>query len=208
MYKRSGSRQMPVTLLVIAANILVYALTVMAGMNLWWGNGEQLLHWGANYWPLTIGHGEYWRLLTSMFLHAGWWHLLTNMLGLFIAGVFLEPVIRPLRFIIAYLVTGLIADYASVLFHRNMVGVGASGAIFGIYGVFFALLTTRLFPPIARHNFLGYISLFILLNLLVAGFSQDIDNAAHLTGFLSGMLMGYVLYFTLTPADGLRLPHR
>ncbi|MBC9913610.1 rhomboid family intramembrane serine protease [Chitinophaga varians] len=208
MYKRTLFRQMPVTLLLIAANVLVYILTVMAGMNLWWGNGEQLLHWGANYWPLTVGHREYWRLLTSMFLHAGWWHLLTNMTGLFIAGVFLERVIRPLRFIIAYLITGLIADYASVLFHRNMVGVGASGAIFGIYGVFFALLTTRLFPPAARHNFLGYISLFILLNFLVAGFSQDIDNAAHLAGFLSGMLTGYAYYFTLTEADGLRLPNR
>lgn len=208
MDRRTRFKQMPVTLLLIAANLLVYLLTVMAGMNLWWGNGEQLLHWGGNYWQLTIDHGQYWRLFTSMFLHAGWWHLLTNMLGLFIAGVFLEPVIRPFRFMLAYLITGLISDYASIWFHRNMVGVGASGAIFGIYGVFMALLTTRLFHPTARHNFLGYISLFILLNLLMAGFSQDIDNAAHLTGFLSGMLMGYAFYFTLSKADGLRLPHR
>lgn len=198
-------RLMPVTLLLVAVNLLIYLLTVIAGMNGWWGNGAQLLHWGANYWPLTIQEGQYWRLFTSMFLHAGWWHLFTNMLGLLIAGVFLEPVIRQLRFGIVYLFTGLLSDYASIWFHRQVVGVGASGAIFGVYGVFLALLTTRLFSPVPRRNFLAYISLFILLNLLAVSFAQDIDNAAHLTGFLSGMLAGYILYFTLTPADGKRL---
>ncbi|WP_349316469.1 rhomboid family intramembrane serine protease [Chitinophaga sp. MM2321] len=196
---------MPITLLLIGMNVIVFLLTTLTGMDIWWGNGEQLLHWGANYWPLTM-HSQYWRLLTSMFLHAGLWHLFTNMLGLFIVGMFLEPVLRRYRFVITYLLTGILADYASIWYHKSAVGVGASGAIFGLYGVFLALLTTSLFRPSARKTLLVSISLFVALNFVAALFAVGIDNAAHLTGFLSGIVAGYILFFTLTKADGARLP--
>jgi membrane associated rhomboid family serine protease len=198
-------KKMPVTLVLISLNVLIFLLTALTGMDIWWGNGLQLLHLGANYWQLTIQHQEYWRLLTSMFLHAGLWHLITNMLGLFIAGIFLEPVLRSIKYSTAYIITGIIADYASIWYHKSAVGVGASGAIFGIYGVFLALLTTNLFHTAARKSFLVYISLFIALNIVTALFSPDVDNAAHLTGFLSGLVTGYVLFFTLTKTDGERL---
>lgn len=197
---------MPVTLCIIAVNLLIFLIMGITGMDIWWGNGDQLLHWGANYWPLTITEYQYWRLFSSMFLHAGLWHLVTNMLGLFIAGIFLEPVLRSTRFSIVYVLSGLIADYVSIWYHRSAVGVGASGAIFGIYGVFLALLTTNLFHPAKRKNYLVFIGLFAAMNFVVAGFSGGIDNAAHFAGFISGIICGYVLYFTLTKADGKRLP--
>lgn len=196
---------MPVTLVLIGINVGVFLLTIIAGMDIWWGNGTLLLHTGANYWPLTIGHQEYWRLLSSMFLHAGIWHLFTNMLGLFIGGFFLEPVLQRVRYGAAYIITGLISDYVSIWFHKSAVGVGASGAIFGIYGVFLALLTTSLFHREIRKAFLAYIGLFIALNVIAAVVSQGVDNAAHLAGFLSGTVIGYLFFFTLTKADGERL---
>ncbi|WP_160711469.1 rhomboid family intramembrane serine protease [Chitinophaga solisilvae] len=198
-------KTMPVTLLLIAVNVIVYLLTVLMGMDIWQGNGEKLLHWGANYWPMTM-QGQYWRLLTSMFLHAGLWHLFTNMLGLLIAGMFLEPVIRSFRFAAAYILTGIIADFVSIWYHRTTVGVGASGAVFGIYGVFLALLTTPLFRPSARYGFLIYVSMFVILNFIVALFAEGIDNAAHLAGFCSGFITGYLYFFTLSKQDGDRLP--
>jgi membrane associated rhomboid family serine protease len=198
-------KNMPVTLLLIGINVIMFLMTVLTGMDIWWGNGTQLLHIGANYWPLTIGQQEYWRLLSSMFLHAGLWHLFTNMLGLFIAGFFLEPVLRSVRYGTAYIITGLLSDYVSIWFHKGAVGVGASGAIFGIYGVFMALLTTTLFRREIRNAFLAYIGLFIALNVIAAAISQGVDNAAHLAGFLCGTLLGYLFFFTLTKGDGERL---
>lgn len=196
---------MPVTLVLIAINTGAFLFTILKGMDMWWGNGTQLLHTGANYWPLTVEHQQYWRLLSSMFLHAGLWHLFTNMLGLFIAGFFLEPVLRGARYSVAYLFTGLLSDYASILYHKTAIGVGASGAIFGIYGVFLALLTTSLFHREIRNAFLAYIGLFVTLNVIAAAISQGVDNAAHLAGFLSGTILGYIFFFTLTKADGERL---
>jgi len=196
---------MPVTLVLIGINIGVFLYTAITGIDIWAGNGAQLLHTGANYWSLTIGRQEYWRLLSSMFLHAGLWHLVTNMLGLFIGGFFLEPVLRSLRYGMAYLLTGIISDYVSIWCHKSAVGVGASGAIFGIFGVFLALLTTPLFPWKIRQGLLAYIGLFIALNVIAAVISQGVDNAAHLAGFLSGAFLGYLLFFTLTKTDGERL---
>ena len=198
-------KAMPVTPVLISINVLAYCYTVLTGMDIWWGNGAQLLHAGANYWPLTIEKQQCWRLLSSMFLHAGFWHLSTNMLGLFIGGFFLEPVLRSFRYSTAYIITGLISDYISISYHRNAVGVGASGAIFGLFGVFMALLTTHLFPSRRRKDFLAYIGVFIALNVMAAAVSQGVDNAAHLSGFLSGATIGYLFFFTLTKADGERL---
>ncbi|MFY0252380.1 rhomboid family intramembrane serine protease [Chitinophaga sp. 30R24] len=193
-------KAMPVTLVLIGMNVLAFGYTVLTGMDMWWGNAIQLLHAGANYWPLTIEHQQYWRLLSSMFLHAGFWHLFTNMLGLFIGGIFLEPVLRSCKYGIAYIVTGLISDYISICYHQHAIGVGASGAIFGIYGVFLALLTTtrlRLFPGEVRNAFLAYVGLFIALNVITAAFTKGVDNVAHLVGFLSGVLIGYIYFFSL-----------
>lgn len=193
-------KRIPLTLAIIAMNLLLFILQALPGSS----NPQSLLQWGANYWPLTT-NGQYWRLITSIFLHAGVWHLITNMLGLLIIGYFLEPLLRPLRFGLVYLLTGIIAGIISIYFHPGMMGVGASGSIFGMYGVFLALLTTPFYCPSIRKAYLMFISLFVGLNLLAAMMITGIDNAAHLAGFLSGIAAGYVLYFS----HGFRhLPHQ
>ena len=198
-------RNIPVTLALTGANIIAFIFTAIKGADLWKGNGMLLLHYGANYWPLSIQEHQYWRLFSSMFLHAGLGHLITNMLGLFIGGFFLEPVLRAWKFISIYLITGIIANFISNYFHETAIGVGASGAIFGIYGTFIALLTTNLFPSSIKKTFLAYIGLFILLNAVTAVIAAGMDNVAHLGGFLSGVIMGYGCYFLLNKEDGKKL---
>lgn len=128
-----------------------------------------------------------------MFLHGGIMHILFNMYGLLFVGVFLEPLLGRIKYAIVYLVTGLLASIASIWWHPATVSVGASGAIFGLYGVFFALLTTNLFPKDFKKSFLISTSIFIGFNLLY-GLMGNIDNVAHVGGLLSGLLIGYIMY--------------
>jgi len=158
-------------------------------------NASDLMKWGANYRPVTT-QGEWWRLLTNTFLHGGLMHVLFNMYGLMFVGMLLEPRLGRNRFAIVYLLTGIIASIASIWWHAATVSVGASGAIFGMYGTFFALLTVNVFPKELKKSFLISTSIFIGYNLLF-GLTGGIDNAAHIGGLLSGLLIGYVLYPSL-----------
>jgi rhomboid protease GluP len=185
-----------ITPLIIDLNLLIFMLMVCSGMGFLSFTAPELMKWGANYRPVTM-HGQWWRLLTNTFLHGGLMHVLLNMYGLMFVGMLLEPRLGRNRFVIVYLLTGIIASIASIWWHVATVSVGASGAIFGMYGAFFALLTTNIFPKKQKKAFLLSTSVFIGYNLLF-GLTGGIDNAAHIGGLLSGLLIGYVLYPSLT----------
>ncbi len=176
----------------IELNTLVFIIMVIAGLGLITFNSKDLLKWGANFRPY-IADGEYWRLLTSMFLHGGLIHLVMNMYALFFVGIFLEPILGSKRFGIFYLVTGIMASIASIWWHEKTVSVGASGAIFGMYGIFLALLLTKLFPNDFKKSFLVSTSIFVGYNLIF-GLTGGIDNAAHIGGLISGMIIGFAIY--------------
>ena len=151
-----------------------------------------LVKWGANYSPLTLG-GQWWRLLTAVFVHVGILHLVLNLFGLLYVAIYLEPLLGKVRFLIAFLVTGILASISSLWWHDIIISAGASGAIFGLYGVFIALLTTDIVDRSARATFLAYFAIIIGLNI-AAGMKPGIDNAAHIGGLLSGLLLGYSFY--------------
>jgi rhomboid protease GluP len=180
------------THIIIELNLLIFLIMVFSGLGLITFSGVDLLAWGANYRP-NIMDGEYWRLFTSTFLHGGLIHLLMNMYGLFFIGLFLEPILKFKRFALFYVLTGILASISSVWWHTATVSVGASGAIFGMYGIFLALLLTKLFPKDFQKSFLINILLFVGYNLL-NGFTGGIDNAAHIGGLLSGMIIGFLMY--------------
>jgi membrane associated rhomboid family serine protease len=187
-----------ITPIFIYINIGIFLLMVIMGFGFISFKGQNLLSWGANYAPLTK-NGEWWRLFTSTFLHGGLMHLLVNMYGLFIMGIFLEPLLGRAKFLAAYLLTGILASVASICWHDASVGVGASGAIFGLYGIFLALLLTKIFPPVFDKSFLIGITVFFGISLLLGltGAIIGIDNAAHIGGLLSGFVVGIILYPTL-----------
>ena len=186
-----------VTYTIMGLNILVFLAMVLTGVALFDPSVEDLTNWGANVKWLTL-NAEWWRLLTSVFVHIGLIHILFNMYALYMVGIYLEPMLGKARYITAYLATGLLASVTSSWWHdENLVSAGASGAIFGLYGVFLALLTTRLIPQSIRNGLLQSIGIFIGYNILYGAKSDATDNAAHLGGLVSGFLVGYIYYLTI-----------
>jgi rhomboid protease GluP len=181
---------------IIGINILVFLAMMISGVNFISPSSEDLIKWGANFKPYTLGD-DWWRLLTCVFVHIGIIHLLFNMYALYMAGLYLEPMLGKLRFLSAYLCTGIIASIISLWWHKdNMVSAGASGAIFGMYGVFLALLSTNLIPRQIRNSLLQSIGIFIAYNLIY-GLRSGVDNAAHVGGLLSGVVAGYIFYLDI-----------
>lgn len=182
-----------ITPILIQLNVLVFLIMVLAGLGFINFKGEDLFNWGANFKPATTD-GEWWRLLTSMFLHGGLMHIVANMYGLFFIGIFLEPILGRKKYLTSYLMSGIVASCASICWNDATISVGASGAIFGLYGLFLVLLIMKLFPIDFSKSFLTSTSIFIGFNLLMGFASNGIDNAAHLGGMFCGMLFGFILY--------------
>jgi rhomboid protease GluP len=181
-----------ITPLLIVSNLLIFILMVATGVHLLAPSAESLLVWGANFRPLTID-GGWWRLISSLFLHVGIFHLVMNMYALAYIGLLLEPYLGKARFFSAYLLSGIAASLTSLSWNELIVSAGASGAIFGMYGVFLSMLTTRMIEKSARKSLLISIGIFVLYNLL-NGMKEGIDNAAHIGGLISGLVIGYSYY--------------
>ncbi len=176
-------------------NIIIFIIMAITGVNIMLPDNESLLLWGANFRPATLD-GEWWRLLSSCFLHIGIFHLLMNMYALLYIGMLLEPYLGKSRFLSAYLITGIAGSAASLYWNELTISAGASGAIFGMYGVFLAMLTTNLIEKSARKALLTSIAVFVGYNLL-NGLQGGIDNAAHIGGLVSGLIIGYSFYPSL-----------
>jgi len=144
--------------------------------------------------------GEWWRLFANFFLHFGIIHLAFNMYALLYIGMLLEPRLGAQRLAAAYILTGLVASMTSLYWHPLTISAGASGAIFGLYGVFLALLSTSLIEQSARKALLTSIGIFVVYNL-INGTKGGIDNAAHLGGLISGLLIGFAYYPSLLKSE-------
>ena len=192
-----------VTPILIDINLAVFALMVFSGADFFQPGTASLISWGANVRYLTLD-GQWWRIITNVFVHIGLLHVLFNMYALLYIGVLLEPQMGRLRFLAAYLLTGIMASLTSLYWHPNIISAGASGAIFGMYGVFLALLTTNLIDKTRRRALLASIVVFVAFNLLY-GTGKGVDNAAHVGGLVSGILIGYLFYPGLRRPDNPRL---
>jgi len=139
-----------------------------------------------------IATGEYWRLFTAMFLHIGIFHILMNGYALYLFGNLIEAEEGPVRFAAAYLVTGLVASAASYAFGEPIVvSAGASGAIFGLFGVFLGTAWVKRDVAFYAARVRNAISL-ILLNVFFMFAVPGIDWRAHLGGLLAGLVLGLI----------------
>lgn len=189
----SGSN-LYITYSIIAINILVFILMLVNGAGFIEPDAAVHAKWGSNYTSLTLS-GDWWRLVTNVFIHFGIIHLLMNMYCLYTVGIYLEPMLGKVKFTAAYLCTGVLASLVSLWWHKEGTNsAGASGAVFGMYGLFLALLTTSLIPKQVRQSLLQSIGLFVVYNL-VYGLKGGVDNAAHIGGLLSGFVIGYIYAF-------------
>jgi membrane associated rhomboid family serine protease len=178
------------TTMLAAVIVVVFLAMVFAGLGVVGFHFEDLVGWGALSRPLLRGAGLL-RLVTYQFVHGGLMHIVNNLYGLFFAGLMLESVIGGRRLLVAYLSAGVFGGVASVLVHPATVTVGASGSIFGLFGVLFGLLLVkdeRVAP--ARNFLLINAGIYVGLNLLLGAVMPGVDNAAHVGGLLAGLLMG------------------
>jgi len=189
------------TVVLIALNVLVYAVMVARGVSWFSPTAESVLPWGADYGPLTL-HGQSWRMMVSTFLHFGIIHIAFNMFVLLNIGVFMERLAGRLRFVVLYLVCGLGGSAASLAWHPSTVSAGASGAIFGLYGALLGFLLRHRgsIAPEALASQRKAALTFIAYNVLY-GLRPGVDMAAHLGGLAAGFVLGLFL-IEWAPASG------
>jgi rhomboid protease GluP len=186
-------RVAPVTIALIVANVAIYAFLAFKGgpsFKEHQGDTEFLIKWGAQYGPLII-EGEWWRLVTAIFLHGSFSHLAVNMLTLWFLGRQIEQIGR-VRYLIIYFLSGISGSVLSLLWDPAIAAVGASGAIFGLFGV---LLSPR---NLNRRN-LGTLLILVVILVLPGAAEKQIDYMGHLGGIAAGVVLGLALSSSYEP---------
>jgi len=193
------SPQTPVTVGLVAINVLVFLAMMFAGAEWWAPRGPVQIAWGSNFGPYTTD-GEWWRLCTSLFIHFGIIHLAFNMWALAAFGPLTERLYGSVNYLFIYLLAGVGGSLASIAWHPNINSAGASGAIFGILGALLAaqVRTGRTFPSSVvsplRNSTLVFVG-YALFNGLA---TKGVDEAAHLGGLAAGFLIGLVMARPIT----------
>jgi rhomboid protease GluP len=195
----------PVTRALVGANVAVFIAMALSGVSLTEPSTLQLLKWGANFGPLSLG-SEPWRLLTSNYLHIGLLHILFNMWCLWDLGNLAERIFDRWTYVLTYTLCGVAGSLASLWWHPLVIGAGASGAIFGLAGALIAALYLGHLPipKQAVQRTLRSLMIFAGYNLFFGAVGAGIDNSAHLGGLGSGLLLGALLAKHLTVPDEVR----
>ena len=197
----------PATYVLVGINCAVYVMTLILSGSLSGPTFEDPVSYGLLCNGAFVLSGEWWRLVTSIFVHFGWIHIATNMWCLWNLGLLGEPLLGEFGIIAAYVLTGVAGNLLSITFNQRPPGqggvlsAGASGAVFGLAGVLLMLLRSPLLPiPQPELKKLRRsVWYFALVNFIIDGglwlahTRLQIDNMAHLGGFLSGMALGLPL---------------
>lgn len=182
-----------VNVALISVNVLVFLVMESMGST---EDSAFMREHGAVYVPLILLHGEYYRVFTAMFLHFGASHLVNNMLVLLVLGDKLESALGHLRYLLLYIVSGILANIVSMAVQSSTgqvsVAAGASGAIFGVVGsLSYVIVINHGQMDGLTNRQLGFIVLLTLYHGFTAG---GVDNAAHIGGLVSGFILGILLY--------------
>jgi membrane associated rhomboid family serine protease len=173
------------TYTVIALNVAVFLVQGSTGAGLGNGSGGTLFTKGALYGPAIAQQHEYWRLFTSGFLHAGFAHLLFNMIFIYFMGPALEQAIGRVNFFLVYLASLLGGSFGALLFQPNVLTVGASGAAFGVLGALIVVARARRIP--IWQSGLGIV---LVINIVFSVSFAGISIGGHLGGLVAGLIAG------------------
>jgi rhomboid protease GluP len=192
-------------------NCVVFLVMTLRGVNPMSPTPDQLLYFGADHAGAVLQYGEWWRIVTAMFVHVGILHLATNMWCLWNLGLLAEPLMGSAGVLAVYILTGAGGNLLSTLYNwvrpiheagmvSYPVGAGASGAVFGIAGALIILLKSHRLPvpPVELNKLRRSVIYFAAINLAIGfsisfgtrviGSGLQIDNMAHLGGFTCGLL--------------------
>jgi len=206
--RRPGWAQAPATYLLVGINCAVFVAMVARGVSVGAPTLQQLMDWGADNAGAVLLGGQWWRIVTAMFVHVGILHIAMNMWCLWNLGLLAEPLMGSVGVIAVYILTGAAGNLLSTFeswrrYHDSgvfPVGAGASGAVFGIAGALIVLLKSKRLPvPLPelkrlRKSVIYFAALNLVLGLSISGGNfflhsgLNIDNMAHLGGFMCGLL--------------------
>ncbi len=197
---RSISSVPVVTQTLIALNVIFFLAETAAGASLGGGGGGWVWNHGVLFGPSITshfafpagfpyaGHNQYWRLVTAGFLHDGIFHLLINMVSLYFVGMSLEPAVGRLNFSVIYFVSLLAGSFGALLFTPDSPTIGASGAIFGIFGALIVVARARGIS--IWQSGLGF---FLILNLFISVSYAGVSLGGHLGGLVAGLICGWLV---------------
>lgn len=217
-YSEWDPRSAPGTYVLLAINVAVFLWMTLHGVPIIKGpTADLLLHFGANSAGLVLSQGQWWRLLSAIFVHIGIIHIATNMWCLWNLGLLGEPLLGPWGMVAVYVLTGIAGNLLSIgwdvatvpaRYLDQMVGAGASGAVFGIAGILIILLSNRKLPIpwVELKRLRTSVIRFAGINLIIGastilpalGSLVRIDNSAHIGGFLFGLALGPALVPRMT----------
>ena len=183
------------TLTLLFLNVLLFVGAALGGAGWFIPNAAIEIAAGSNYGPLTA-HGEWWRLITALFVHFGLIHLLFNMWALAAFGALSERLVGITSFVFIYLLSGIAANLASITLRPSVDTAGASGAIFGILGALLAVYwrNKRTLPFTVVRSEGTAVLMFASFALLGGFLYKGVDNTAHLGGLITGLLLGFTLF--------------
>lgn len=192
--KKSRFMSLPfVTFNIIGINVLIHLLLEFNGSTL---DSLYMANRGASSWQLIFNNGEYYRLVTSMFMHFGGEHLINNMITLAVVGNEVEHIIGHSKFIVIYLLSGLGAGLMSAVYNMNInpdqfiISAGASGAIFGIIGAL--LVVSLLYRSVRQVIRPANLAIIIALSIFNGFMNFQIDNMAHIGGLMFGIIIAFI----------------
>jgi rhomboid protease GluP len=192
--RRSQLRSAPAVFVLILINVLVFLFEISA----WDWNDPKVLHRiGALEPYAVVAQGEYWRLFTALFLHAGFLHLAFNLFALYVLGPPLERSIGTIRFLACYLISGIASSAGVVaLMEIGLVQpsqlIGASGCILGVVGAWAGLLLRHRHAPFAKQR-LANIGLIVAIQIAFDLSTPQVSTSAHMCGLVAGFFLGLLL---------------
>jgi membrane associated rhomboid family serine protease len=183
----SLSTQAPATFLLIALNVAAFFAEIATGGGGFETLGSSLIYEFGLFGP-SVAEGEWYRLLTCGFLHAGVWHIAGNMLLLYFLGRLLEPGIGTARFVALYFASLFAGSFGALLLTPDSLSFGASGAVFGVLGATFVIARGRGVDALA-----STIGIILLLNLAISFGVRGISIGAHMGGLIAGVLCALLI---------------
>lgn len=184
--RRTRAVAAPATMALIGINVVVYMITASQGGGINLPGGQLFSDWALQ--GLAVSNGDWWRLVTTMFLHGSILHLGFNMLALYWLGTIIEQALGTPRFLLVYTVSGLAGSAGALWFSSSLaVTVGASGAIFGLIGALLIL------EYLATGSLMGQAMILILVNFAFTFAVPGISKGGHVGGLVGGIVATYAL---------------
>lgn len=189
-----GFKELPVTTTVIGINIIIFVIAVFQGVHFLYPSSEELYYFGAATQESLLAE-NYWQVISSCFVHGGLLHVVYNMFALFFVGLLLEQKMKPILYGVGYIAAGVFAVLSTLYFQEHVVLVGASGAIFGLFGVMLAFLIFKVYERGERSMVWFCLIVFGGVSLVIGFFTPNVGNIAHVSGLAFGFVLGSL--FTL-----------